>query len=251
MKSSSVASRTVVSIRVDATSYEHATQRILAWAAENRARVVCATNVHVVMEAFDNPDFAAILNAADLVTPDGVPLVWALRLLGLKDASRVYGPDLTLHVCRAAAEKSVPIALYGSTPESLADFEAFLKRTYPGIRIACSISPPFRPLTGEEDEKYVRQIRTSGARILFVGLGCPKQERWIAQHADRLPLVMLAVGVAFDFHAGRVKQAPRWIMRLGLEWMFRLLVEPRRLWKRYFRHNPRFVWYFVKQWLKS
>jgi N-acetylglucosaminyldiphosphoundecaprenol N-acetyl-beta-D-mannosaminyltransferase len=246
-----VPSRKIVSLRVDATSYAHATEQVCAWAGENTARSVCATTVHVVMEAHDSDEFAAIMNSADLVTPDGVPLVWALRMLGIPHATRVYGPDLTLHVCKAAAESNIPVGLYGSTPESLAGFTAFLKSSYPGINIACSISPPFREPTVEEDEQHVREILNSGARILLVGLGCPKQERWIAGHRNRLPLVMMAVGVAFDFHAGSLRQAPRWVMRMGLEWLFRLAVEPRRLWKRYFKHNPRFVWYFLKQWLRT
>ncbi|MBD3393818.1 MAG: WecB/TagA/CpsF family glycosyltransferase [Chitinivibrionales bacterium] len=244
-------SRTIVGTRIDATTYEDATRRIVGWASGRRARMICAANVHVVMEAFDDPSFAKVLAGADLVTPDGVPLVWALKCLGVKHATRVYGPDLTLHVCEAAAAAGIPVALYGSTPACLADFTSFLEKRFAGIRIAAAISPPFRELSFDEDTRHVEHILNSGARILLVGLGCPKQERWIAAHQDRLPLVMLAVGVAFDFHAGRVRQAPRWLMRLGLEWLFRLVVEPRRLWKRYVKHNPRFIWHFVKQLVRA
>jgi len=240
-------SRSIIGMRVHATSYHDATQRILTWATRQSARSVYAANVHVLMEARDNPELAAAVNSADLVTADGMPLVWALRMQGVKNATRVYGPDLTLHVCAAAAHAGIAIGLYGSTPGCLHDFSAFLKRRFPSLHIACAISPPFRPLTAQEDAADVARILESGARILFVGLGCPRQELWIARHRGRLPLVMLAVGAAFDFHAGRVVQAPRWVMRIGMEWLFRLCVEPKRLWKRYVKHNPRFVWLFLKQ----
>jgi N-acetylglucosaminyldiphosphoundecaprenol N-acetyl-beta-D-mannosaminyltransferase len=247
MNRSTVPHRRVLGIRVDATRYELATRQVVAWAHESASRYVCAANVHVVMEAHDDITFCQAVNAAHLVTPDGMPLVWALRLLGVSSATRVYGPDLALHVCRAAAQEGLPVGLYGSTPECLSDFSCFLNRTYPCIRIVCAISPPFRSLTPAEDEDYSRQIVASGAKILLVGLGCPKQERWMAAHAGKIPAVMLGVGVAFDFHAGRTRQAPRWMMSIGLEWLFRLVVEPRRLWKRYAWHNPRFVYLFVKQ----
>lgn len=206
-----------------------------------------AANVHMLMEGKDDPAFQQVINTADFVVPDGVPLVWALKLLGHKEATRVYGPTLTLHVCEAAAREGIPIGLYGGTPESLLDFKAFLHHEYPGIQIACAIAPPFRPLSQEEDDAYTQEILDSGARILFVGIGCPKQEWWMYNHRDRLPLVMLGVGAAFDFHSGRVKQSPAVLQRLGLEWLFRLIMEPKRLWKRYAKHNPRFVALFARQ----
>ena len=168
-----------------------------------------------------------------------------------KNASRVYGPTLTLHVCKAAAQKGIPIALYGGTPESLAAFVEFLEKQFPGIKIACHISPPFRQLTTEEDAAFTHQIVESGAQILFVGIGCPRQEFWIAEHKDRIPAVMLGVGAAFDFYSGRVKQAPSWMQKISLEWLFRLIMEPKRLWKRYFKHNPRFVVFFLIQLLNN
>lgn len=243
--------RYILRMRVDGTSYEDATQRVLAWAEAGESCCVCAANVHMTMEVYDDSAFAQVVNQAALVTPDGVPLVWALQALGVKDASRVYGPTLTLHVCEAAARQGVPIGLYGGTPESLAAFVEFLHERFPGIQIACQISPPFRPLTPEEDTAYTQQIVESGARILFVGIGCPKQEFWMAAHKDRVPAVMLGVGAAFDFHSGRVKQAPNWMQKRGLEWLFRLFMEPKRLWKRYVYNNPRFVLFFLMQWLAS
>jgi N-acetylglucosaminyldiphosphoundecaprenol N-acetyl-beta-D-mannosaminyltransferase len=201
----------------------------------------------MAMEAHDDLRLQRILNEADLITPDGMPLVWALKLLGIRQATRVYGPDLTLHICRAAAEKEVPIGLYGGTPERLEAFVALLESRFPGIQVVCRIAPPFRALTPEEDENYTRQIVASGARILFVGIGCPKQERWMARHREQIPAVQLGVGAAFDFHAGAVRQAPGWLQRVGMEWLFRLMMEPKRLWRRYARHNPRFVWHLARQ----
>ncbi len=239
--------RYILNIRVDATSYTDATNRIFELARERRFGYVCVANVHMVMEAYDDQAFARVVNSAALVTPDGMPLVWALRALRVKTASRVYGPTLTLHLCKAAARQGVPIGLYGGTPESLAAFEAFLQKRFPGIQIVCQIAPPFRPLTPEEDKAYTQQIVQSGAQILFVGTGCPKQEFWMAAHQDRIPAVMLGVGAAFDFHSGRVKQAPKWLQTIGMEWLFRLLMEPKRLWKRYVKHNPRFAILFPLQ----
>ena len=146
-----------------------------------------------------------------------------------------------------AAREGVPIGLYGGTPELLEAFVRLLETDYPGVKVACSIAPPFRPLTPEEDEAVTREVVESGARILFVGIGCPKQERWMAEHKERISAVMLGVGAAFDFHTGRIPQAPRWMQVSGLEWVFRLLMDPRRLWKRYAKHNPRFAGMFLLQ----
>ena len=243
--------RDILRLRVDATSYEDATQRVLAWAKTGHSCYVCAANVHMAMEVYDSPEFANVVNNSALVTADGMPLVWALHALGIKDASRTYGPTLTLHVCEAAASQGVPIGLYGGKSETLAAFVQFLQKRFPEIQIPCQISPPFRPLTPEEDAAYTQQIVESGARIILVGIGCPRQEFWMAEHKDRIPAVMLGVGAAFDFHSGNVKQAPSWMQERGLEWLFRLLMEPKRLWKRYFKHNPRFVVFFLMQWMAS
>lgn len=243
-----VPSRYILGMRVDATSYEAASRQIVDWAIQGRSRYVCVANVHQTMETYDSDEFRAVVNGADMVTPDGMPLVWALKALGVEDASRVYGPTLVLHICREAAERGVSIFLYGGTPESLVAFQAFLERNFPKLEVAGAIAPPFRAITPEEDEAYTRQIVESGAGVVFAGIGCPKQERWIAAHKGHIPAVMVGVGAAFDFHSGRVKQAPRWLSDLGLEWTFRLAMEPKRLWKRYAKHNPRFVALFAKQW---
>lgn len=236
----------VLGARFHATRYADATAQIVAWAHAAEPRMVFCSNTHSAVEASADPSFAAVLNAADLNTTDGVPTVWALRHQGL-DAERVYGPDLTLHVLRAAAAEGLPVAFFGSTDATLAALAERLPLLAPGLDVRLMLSPPFRPATPEEDAAHVEAIVGSGARLLFVGLGCPRQERWCAAHRDRLPLVQLAVGAAFDFHAGRVRQAPPAVQGLGLEWAFRLAMEPRRLWRRYARVVPRFLTGYAAQ----
>ena len=242
--------RQVLGQRLDATSYADATRRVLDWAKKGESKYVCLANVHMVMEGWDSSEFRDIINSGDLITADGVPLVWALKLLGVQSAKRVYGPDLTWQVCEAAERAGVSIALYGGTPESLKVFVEVLAERFPNLVIGCAISPPFRPLTEEEDTAYTKQLAESGARILFVGIGCPKQEVWMSKHKDRLNMPMLGVGAAFDFHTGRVKQAPSWMQTCALEWLYRLAIEPKRLWRRYFYHNPRFILLFTWQYVR-
>lgn len=251
MGAADLACRRIVGMRVDATSFADATERICAWAKEGRSSYVAVANVHMTMEAHDSPEFAKVVERADLVTPDGMPLVWALKALGVGGATRVNGPALTLHICEAAEREGLPIAMYGGTPESLADFCAFLGRRYPRLQIVCSIAPPFRPPTDEEDLADTDAIVSSGAKILFVGIGCPKQENWMSAHRGRIPAAMIGVGAAFDFHSGRVRQAPKLLQRAGLEWAFRLVMEPRRLFRRYALHNPRFIALAGAQLLRS
>lgn len=233
-------------MRVDATDYPSATRTILAWSQEGRGRYVCVANVHMTMEAWDDPSFRAVVNGADLVTPDGVPLVWTLRRLGVPDATRVYGPTLMLHVCRAAELTGVPIGLHGGRPEVLDALVERLRQLFPALVVAYAVAPPFTASDAAERE-HREAIAASGARILFVALGCPKQERWMARQAPDLDLVQIGVGAAFDFHAGALRQAPAWLQRAGLEWAFRLAMEPRRLAGRYLRHNPRFALHVLRQ----
>jgi len=232
-------SRLLLGMRVDATDYGEATARVLAM-ADSGGGATCVATVHMVMEAWDDPDFRRVVNEAELVTPDGVPLVWSLRALGIPDATRVYGPDLTLAVCAEAARRGVPVGFLGGRPEVLERLVRCLAARFPGLDIAFAHSPPFGPLAGV-DERVAEAIEDSGARVLFVGLGCPKQERWMAAHRGVLSCAMVGVGAAFDFHAGVLPQAPAWLQRAGLEWLFRLACEPRRLWRRYAWHNPRFA----------
>ncbi len=208
-------------------------------------------NVHVLMEGQNNPSFRQLVNRADLVNPDGMPLVWALRAMGEKKASRVYGPDATEVLLRQAGRAGVPVGFYGGSKATLAQLLRTVRLRYPRLSIGFSMSPPYRALTEEEDEAVVQKICSAGVRLLFVGLGCPKQEKWIIAHRHRIPAVMLGVGAAFDFLAGTKPQAPRWMMRFGLEWIFRLCSEPRRLAGRYLTNNPRFVAFFLQQWIRS
>jgi len=234
-------------MRVDATSYDQARRQIIAWAQAGESRCICVGNVHMTMESYDAGDFRKIVNSADLVTPDGMPLVWLLRRLGVTHQERVAGAELLPRICEEAAHRGISVGFYGTTPETLAALICHLGERFPGLKVAYAKSPAFRPLSAKEDEAIVKQINNSGCRILFVGLGCPKQERWMAGHKGRVKAVMLGVGAAFDFHAGKVRRAPAWMQRLGLEWAFRFATEPRRLWKRYLKHNPRFVWHIARQ----
>jgi N-acetylglucosaminyldiphosphoundecaprenol N-acetyl-beta-D-mannosaminyltransferase len=243
--------RSIIGMRVDATSYADAARRALEWASRGESRYVCVATVHNAIESRQDPAFRSAMNEADLVTPDGMPLVWGLRLLQVRDATRVYGPDLTLALCRLARDEGIPVGFYGGTPRSVERLTTSLTLRFPGLKVAYRWSPPFRALTAEEDERACEEIRQSGARILFVGLGAPKQERWMAAHRGRLDLVMIGVGAAFDFLGGAKKQAPRWMQDAGLEWAFRLVREPRRLWRRYLYGNPRFVVSFAAQLLSE
>lgn len=233
--------RRVLGMRVDVTSYDASAASILDMAASGSGGMVCVATVHMVMEAYDDPAFQRLVNSADLVTPDGVPLVWALRWLGDPGAERVYGPDLTPVLCERAAAAGIPVGFFGSTPEVLDAMLARLKARFPALEIAFAHSPPFGPQDPEDDARVTEAIRESGTGILFVGLGCPRQERWMAAHREALPCAMVGVGAAFDFLAGHKRQAPHWMRSSGLEWLFRLGSEPRRLWRRYLIHNPRFV----------
>ncbi len=231
----------ILGTNVSCTDYQSSTARIIRWAEMGESRVVCAANVHVIMEAHDHSEFQQMLNSADMVTSDGMPLVWTMRLKGINGQERVYGPDLMLAVLAAASEQAISVGFLGSTEEVLRKLAENMTARFPGLQIGVKISPPFRTLTSEEDDQITQQINASGVRILFVGLGCPKQERWMAEHKERVNAVLIGVGAAYDFHAGMVRQAPHWMQQLGLEWLFRLIQEPRRLWRRYLWNNPRFV----------
>jgi N-acetylglucosaminyldiphosphoundecaprenol N-acetyl-beta-D-mannosaminyltransferase len=234
-------STNLLGVRVDATSYDHAAGVIARWAHHGESRTVIAANVHVTMEAYDSEAYRRAVGDADLVTPDGMPLAWVLRLRGKDVKGRVYGPDLMLEVLDRAAREGLPVGFYGGQSEVLERLRVEVVRRFPSLKVVYAESPPFRPLSDEEDRQAVDDMVRSGLRILFVGLGCPKQEFWVAAHRGRVPAVLMAVGAAFAFVAGSTPQAPRWMMNSGLEWLFRLLTEPRRLWRRYLLNNPRFV----------
>jgi N-acetylglucosaminyldiphosphoundecaprenol N-acetyl-beta-D-mannosaminyltransferase len=242
-----VDSRRILGMRVDGTSYAETTDAVVARAIGSAGGMVCVATVHMVMEAFDDSEFQRIVNSAERVTPDGVPLVVALRRLGVSGAQRVYGPTLMPLVCERAEAMGLRVGFYGGTPEVLAAMSRALLARFPKLDIGFAYPPPFRPLTDAEDAEVVADIRAADVKILFVGLGCPKQERWMAAHRDSLACPMLGVGAAFDFIAGVKRQAPAWMQRHALEWLFRLVTEPRRLWRRYLIGNSRFLYHFARE----
>jgi N-acetylglucosaminyldiphosphoundecaprenol N-acetyl-beta-D-mannosaminyltransferase len=234
-------SRRILGVRVDATDCPRGASQIIQWAREGHSRYVCFATVSAIMECRDSRDYREVLEAADLVTSDGMPLVWLLRLLGVPDATRVYGPDLMPLVLERATGAGIPVGFHGGTEAALERLVSLVIARFPHLNVTYAKSPPFRPPTLDEDECAIREINDSGVRILFVGLGSPKQDFWMREHAGRINAVMLGVGAAFDFLAGTKLQAPRWMQRGGLEWLFRLVTEPRRLWRRYLRRNPYFL----------
>jgi N-acetylglucosaminyldiphosphoundecaprenol N-acetyl-beta-D-mannosaminyltransferase len=222
-------------------------------AARRRAYVIPAA-VHAVMVAQEDPETReAVLGPGALSVPDGQPLVWAMKLLGHRDASRVYGPELMARYCARAAHTGTRMFLYGGRNQgALVQLALNLRRRYPGIKIVGGYSPPFRELDDEDRAGILEEINRSRADIVWVGIGQPKQEKWMARmHASLDAPVLVGVGAAFDFHAGLVSQAPVWMQSVGLEWVYRLVQEPRRLWRRYARYNPRFVLGFARQFARQ
>jgi N-acetylglucosaminyldiphosphoundecaprenol N-acetyl-beta-D-mannosaminyltransferase len=211
---------------------------------------VCVTGVHGVMEAQQDPRFRSILNRSFLNTPDGMPMVWIGRMNGLRQMDRVYGPDLMLLICEYARDHGYSHFLYGGGEGVAQELQHSLETKFPGINIVGTYTPPFRPLNESEEDALIRLIADKKPDIIWVGLSTPKQEKFMAQYLEKFETtLMFGVGAAFDFHAGRVKQAPRWMQRSGLEWFFRLCCEPRRLWRRYLRNNPLFAFRFFCQWI--
>jgi N-acetylglucosaminyldiphosphoundecaprenol N-acetyl-beta-D-mannosaminyltransferase len=231
----------ILNINVNETSYSNATKQIQRWAQNRESRVIYATSVHGIMEAHDDKGFREILNRADLITPDGMPLVWIMRLKGARGQQRTYGPTLMLQILEMAAREKIPVGFYGGEPTTLEILTRRMKTMYPKLEVRYVFSPTFRALSEEEIMQIRQEIISSGVQILFVGLGCPRQEKWIDSQRGFIPAVMVGVGAAFDFHAGVKPQAPAWMQMLGLEWLFRFFTEPRRLWKRYLHHIPRFI----------
>jgi N-acetylglucosaminyldiphosphoundecaprenol N-acetyl-beta-D-mannosaminyltransferase len=244
---------TVLGIPLAVSGYEQVVDWMEEMVAAGARGYVTAAAVNLVMSAREDPEAMAAVLGATLAVPDGQPLVWALRALGHPGATRVYGPDLMLRFCARAASSGMPIYLYGGrTSEALELLEARLRARLPGLRIAGGFSPPFRPLTAEEEQRAIAEINSSGAAVVWVGTGQPKQEKWMRHMRPHLTAPLLVgVGAAFDFHAGLVPQAPAWMQRSGLEWVYRLAREPRRLWRRYARYNPRFIAGFLRQYLRE
>jgi N-acetylglucosaminyldiphosphoundecaprenol N-acetyl-beta-D-mannosaminyltransferase len=239
----------VLGVPVSAIDMAEALATIEAWIRARTPRYVCVTGVHGVMESQRDEGLRRIHAGAGLVTPDGMPLVWLAHLAGWSHVTRVYGPDLLLACCQAPAGRRWRHFFYGGAPGIADRLAERLLRRVPGLQVVGLEAPPFRPLTADEDAALVARVNAVRPDIVWVGLGTPKQERWMAGHVGRLQVpVLVGVGAAFDFLAGVKRQAPRWMQRSGLEWTFRLASEPRRLWRRYLVNNPAFVWRVACAW---
>jgi N-acetylglucosaminyldiphosphoundecaprenol N-acetyl-beta-D-mannosaminyltransferase len=238
----------VLGVGVDPVNPDRALATIDQWITRQGRSYVCVSGIHGVMESYRDESLRAIHNAAGMVVPDGMPLVWLSWLHGFGGAQRVYGPDLLLTCCGRSLATGYRHYFYGGAPGVPERLIERLQARFAGLQVVGSHSPPFRPLTPEEDRQLVSRINAVQPDIVWVGLSTPKQERWMWEHRSRLQApVLIGVGAAFDFHAGLKRQAPRWMQRSGLEWMFRLLTEPRRLWRRYLRNNPHFLWLILLQ----
>jgi N-acetylglucosaminyldiphosphoundecaprenol N-acetyl-beta-D-mannosaminyltransferase len=237
-----MASFDLLGVRVDAVDLHEAASTIEQWIERRERRYVCLANAHGIMECHRDPELRRIYNDAGLSVPDGMPLVWLSWTHGLRGAGRVYGPELVEEMCRRSESRGYRHYLYGGADGVAERLAARLRGRFPRAEIAGWRTPPFRDLTTEEEETVLRGIEASGADLVWVGLGTGKQDRFLSRHHRRLPGIAIGVGAAFDFLSGTKRQAPRWMRQSGLEWLFRLAAEPRRLWRRYLLDNPEFLW---------
>ncbi|MEO7115973.1 MAG: WecB/TagA/CpsF family glycosyltransferase [Caldimonas sp.] len=238
----------VLGVKVSAVNLKLAVERADQWIAAGSPGYICVTGVHGVMEAQADSEFRRILNHAYINTPDGMPLSWIGRLQGFRAMDRVFGPDFMTAMCRLSVERGYRNFLYGGKPGVAELLSKTLQRKFPGLQVVGTYTPPFRNLTFEEEEEILAQVAESKPHILWVGLGTPKQERFMAQNVDRLQVPLLVgVGAAFDYHTGRIRDCSQWIKRAGLQWLHRLMQDPRHLWRRYLRNNPAFLWHIACQ----
>lgn len=220
---------------------------ILEWASTRESKSVCVANVHMLMEAHWNPKFSSILKNADLVTPDGMPLVWMMKLMGASKQNRIAGMDILVSLCQLAPQRDIGVFFVGSETKILEKMRVKLEQEFPELKIVGMEPLPFHPLLPPEDDTVIQKIQESGAGIVLVSLGCPKQEYWMYQNKDKIPAVMIGLGGVFPMLAGIHKRAPLWMQNLGLEWFYRLIQEPGRLWIRYLRTNPTFIALALRQ----
>ncbi len=241
----------VIEIPVDVGSIASISQKIIQriGSPENHGGYVCVANVHMLSVAHENSKFRSAMKNADLTIADGIPLVWTQKLKGHRHAERVCGPDLMLELCQLASIHKLSIFLLGGSPDTLKLLTQKLEQLFPSLKIAGAYSPGPLPQEPELDLSLTEKINSSGSSLLFVGLGCPKQEFWCASHAPHLKPLSIGVGAAFDFHAGTKKRPPLWIQKSGFEWLYRLVTEPRRLWKRYLHSNTLFLYLSLKDFL--
>ncbi len=238
----------VQGIAVSAITLESARDAVLDALGKGEKGYVCVTNVHGISEAQNDPELSKIYNRAYLVTPDGMPLVWIGKWRAQNNINRVYGPDLMDEVCAATENTSYGHFIYGGAPGVAKELSRTLKERFPRLNIVGHYTPPFRKLNDQEESELVKIIEGAAPSIVWVGLSTPKQEKFMAEYLPKLNTVLLfGVGAAFDFYTGQIRQAPRWIQRSGFEWLFRLIQEPGRLWKRYLKYNPIFIIRFIAQ----
>ncbi len=237
----------VIGLDIDVVGLDSAVERVIGLVDKESAGYVCVSTVHMVMEAHDDPSFAVRVNGADMTVADGMPLMWMQRHLGYGDAERVRGNDLMTALLERCADAGHSVGFYGGKPEVIEKIRERVAVELPDLRIVYMYSPPFRQLSDSENSAIIDELNAATPSILFVGLGCPKQENWMAAHRNRVKCVMIGVGAAFDFYAGELRECPRWLSRIGLEWLFRFTQEPKRLWRRYLILNPRFMWLAAKQ----
>jgi N-acetylglucosaminyldiphosphoundecaprenol N-acetyl-beta-D-mannosaminyltransferase len=241
----------VLGVKVSAIDLSRAVDMADRWIASENRGYVCVTGVHGVMEAQADPEFHRILNHAFINTPDGMPMSWVGHIQGLSQMDRVCGPDFMTAMCQLSVERGYRHFLYGGEPGVVDLLKGILQKRFPGLQVVGTYTPPFRNLNPEEEEELLTQVRESNPHILWVGVSTPKQERFMAHYVDRLQVPLLAgVGAAFDYHTGRIRDCPHWVKRAGLQWLHRLLQDPRRLWRRYLRNNPAFVWHITLQLLR-
>jgi N-acetylglucosaminyldiphosphoundecaprenol N-acetyl-beta-D-mannosaminyltransferase len=239
----------VLGVGISVVSMQTAVREVVRWIEHRERQYVCVTGVHGVMESQRDPELLRIHNESGMTLPDGMPMVWAGRFAGARQMSRVYGPEFMLAVLKLASERGWKSYFYGGAPGTPELVGRRLRGLFPGLRVAGTYSPPYRPLTDQEEVEVVDRISSSGVELVWVGLSTPKQERWIAAHVDRLPppVVLVGVGAAFDLHAGLRRDAPRWMGPLGVHWLYRIAQEPRRLAWRYVVNNPRFAASIVRR----
>lgn len=240
----------VVGSPVTALPFEMQINLILEWAMSGLSKFVCVANTHMLVEAYWHSEFSSLLKNADLVTPDGMPLVWMLKLMGVRTLNRVAGMDILLSLCKLAPLREISIFFLGSETKTLEKMSKRLAYEFPNLQIAGMEPLPFRPLTHTEDKALIQKIHDSGAAIVVIALGCPKQEYWMSQHKDKIKAVMIGLGGVFPVFAGDKKRAPYWIRDLGFEWLYRFIQEPVRLWNRYGTTIPTFIWLASRQLLK-
>jgi N-acetylglucosaminyldiphosphoundecaprenol N-acetyl-beta-D-mannosaminyltransferase len=232
---------------ITVTALPEAAEAVLVNAGKGESAYVCLANVHMLVMGARNRDLQKVMEEAAWVLPDGLPLTWLLKRRGFAQAERIPGTDLTLKVCETAAGEGISVGFYGTTSETLESLRKSLLHRFPRLNITFCESPPLLPEKPEGDPHVVGRLNRSGAKIVFVGLGCPKQEFWMAAHSPHVPAVLIGVGAAFDFIAGTIRRAPLWMQKGGLEWFYRLCREPRRLWRRYLVGNALFVWMVTKE----